>query len=785
MKAIFIILSIHFVVFFTGKSAESDTLIMQLQEIANNYYSVSPHQKVYLHTDKAVYSNRENIWIKAYVLNSVAEHPDNFSSNLYVELINPDNEVSEMHRFALKNGFAEGYITLRDTLAEGIYHIRAYTNIMRNRGLEFAFVKSIKLNNENYKYIISPKEARKNRKKIERWNQKVKLELHIHGEGGTLTNGLTNNFVFSAVNKVNDKGMYVKGKVVDENKKVIASFESNAYGMGTFKFTPEKDTKYQVLIEKKKGHYQKFPLPGRQDIGIAMQISKTNTSDYLVEVFSNIPATKDPSVKNLYFLGTANGKAFLMKRFDRSTPKITYVLDNSELSPGIIQLLVTDSKMNILAQRLILVDKENSFEFNVEPFMKDTVRYLRLKPGKQAEDMNLSLAVTTNPDAYPNSSITDEMLYVSEIGKSPTLDFNYLLTEGASWDELDVFLMMNNNYRYEWNRILKGEEPVVQYPPEKGITITGKITTEVFDIPIKQADLKMYVLEKYNDYFTTLSGDKGIFKFDNVYFTDSSLIKIVARKPSGSKNLLIHLDTDHPEIPEFSPKYYFLTTISKRNQRLYRKMKNDEAREEIRRREDELRDYYSNKIAGMPDQIIYGSELNSNYVNVLDAIKGRAAGVSVVGDQVIIRGQNTILGSTEPLYLLDDMPTDVSGIKTVPVESVERIEIYKGPSAASYGVRGANGIISVRTKRGFNIKKGEIEFEMLGYQSPKEFDSHIPVTSCDSKTVAWIPRLEFNDGAAIIELPGIPDECGTLYIRIEGIGSDGQIITSTKSVTVH
>ena len=85
------------------------------------------------------------------------------------------------------------------------------------------------------------------------------------------------------------------------------------------------------------------------------------------------------------------------------------------------------------------------------------------------------------------------------------------------------------------------------------------------------------------------------------------------------------------------------------------------------------------------------------YHNIYDMIVGRCPGVIVHGTSVTIRGTNSILGSTEPLYILDGTPID--SIDSINPNDVKSIDVLKDASATSiYGMRGANGVIIITTK---------------------------------------------------------------------------------------
>lgn len=85
------------------------------------------------------------------------------------------------------------------------------------------------------------------------------------------------------------------------------------------------------------------------------------------------------------------------------------------------------------------------------------------------------------------------------------------------------------------------------------------------------------------------------------------------------------------------------------------------------------------------------------YSNIFDYLKGRVAGVQVIGNKIIIRGVGTINGSTDPLILVDGVKTDdISYLNPIDVADVT---VLKDASSSIYGVQGANGVILITTKK--------------------------------------------------------------------------------------
>lgn len=85
-----------------------------------------------------------------------------------------------------------------------------------------------------------------------------------------------------------------------------------------------------------------------------------------------------------------------------------------------------------------------------------------------------------------------------------------------------------------------------------------------------------------------------------------------------------------------------------------------------------------------------------SYNNIFEYLRGKVAGVEVVGESIRIRGLNTATGNPDALIIVDGMETsDISGINPADVDSVE---ILKDGTAALYGARGANGVVIINLK---------------------------------------------------------------------------------------
>lgn len=93
------------------------------------------------------------------------------------------------------------------------------------------------------------------------------------------------------------------------------------------------------------------------------------------------------------------------------------------------------------------------------------------------------------------------------------------------------------------------------------------------------------------------------------------------------------------------------------------------------------------------------------YTSLADFLR-RVPGVSVrgSGDDVLIRmrGINSFNTGVTPLYVIDGQAVGTSYTQAnsmVDPRDIDYVKVLKGPEASTYGMRGANGVIEIYTKR--------------------------------------------------------------------------------------
>jgi TonB-linked SusC/RagA family outer membrane protein len=121
------------------------------------------------------------------------------------------------------------------------------------------------------------------------------------------------------------------------------------------------------------------------------------------------------------------------------------------------------------------------------------------------------------------------------------------------------------------------------------------------------------------------------------------------------------------------------------------------------------------------NQIKADDILETGSTNMVNALNGLSPGLNIVvktGQPGADDGQIFIRGNADPLILIDGVEV-VGGFSNIDPRDVESISTLKdGAATAVYGIRGANGVIIITTKRG-KMGKPKISYTSeVSYKSP-------------------------------------------------------------------
>ncbi len=136
---------------------------------------------------------------------------------------------------------------------------------------------------------------------------------------------------------------------------------------------------------------------------------------------------------------------------------------------------------------------------------------------------------------------------------------------------------------------------------------------------------------------------------------------------------------------------------------------------------------------GTAQQQLTAGEMNdTRSQNLMQQIQGKVSGVQITASgtqggstNIIIRGQNSITGNNQPLFIVDGVAVSNANrggapfgganttfdygnaLSDINPDDVETLTVLKGPNAAAlYGSRAANGVVLITTRKGDSSAAG-------------------------------------------------------------------------------
>ncbi len=721
----------------------------------SRYYHI---QKIYVHTDKDVYSTGEHIWFKVYLLDD-NHHLDTISKMAYVELISPNGALKEVRILKLKNGIGYGDITLNDTMLTGLYELRAYTNLMKNFGERFFFRKTIKIQNSNPQFSEIPEPLYLEMKFIK--SKKHKIITHTNFNSDNLIVG-TQNTIFIRTADYLNKPLVTNVKIVCGNR-TIAETQTDSLGLAKLTFTPELNCRYKLIITHS-NYTTRIKLPKPVKTGYQMSIS--DTLNFLKIKLKTIhPKTNDKNFKTLYLLAERNGKIYYLtyETIDDST---TIYVSKKKLPEGIVHFVLFNGYGKPVLDQIAFVKPVKTVHPALLIQKLDSTHYRLIIKTDTNISASLSLSVTGQSSKKQTQTIYDYLNIKSDIPEFPDTK----IPDNSSLNpEINAFRWTRYTPDFIWSQTTV-DSP--KFYVQNSLYVSGTITKLFFDIPVKHTKVRLTILNSYNDVFTTYTDKNGRFVFSGLNYPDSMYILVEAWSKRGTKNVLVNIDRYDTIPTNFKPVSNLHTKLKWKQMKLTKKDEWKPGAYTLHSNVDQV--FY------MKDYPALGNQ------NVLEFLKSRVPGYVVEDGKARFRGYSSILGKTEPLYLVDDVPVSVETVKELNIDDVERIEIIKNRAySAIYGSRGVNGVIAIYTKQGHHVIRGRWETTQPGYYTPRPF-SPLPLSELQkvqNPTYYWKPDIRLTKGKAVITF-WLPQGTSTVNLDLQGVGFNGEILSARKKISI-
>jgi TonB-linked SusC/RagA family outer membrane protein len=142
--------------------------------------------------------------------------------------------------------------------------------------------------------------------------------------------------------------------------------------------------------------------------------------------------------------------------------------------------------------------------------------------------------------------------------------------------------------------------------------------------------------------------------------------------------------------------------------------------------------------------------------NAISGLQGKVAGVQITNNgtpgkapDITIRGLGTIYGNTKPLFVVDGVWYD--DISFLNPQDIESFSILKDASStAIYGIRAANGVVLISTKRGV---KGAPVINYNGYVGVQAVTNQVKMANGTEYATAVNELAALNNGAPVFSDP--------------------------------
>jgi len=743
------------------------SMINSFQDYAANH----PVEKIYLHLDKPYYAAGEYMYFRAYLTDADLNPENTKSGIIYVELSDSKKNLvkrvllySEQHEFA-------GQIQIPDSLPSANYHLRAYTNYMRNAGEDYFYHRDIYIGNTTgQKQEITPEKA-------------FDYQVKFFPEGGQLLSELSCKVCFKALG--NDGfGTDITGVLSDSEGKELLKFNSTHLGMGSFSFIPEKGKTYKIKVQSN-GISKEYTLPSATE-GLALSARQDDKS-----IFLTIHSTNDKP-DSIYIIGQSrNAVCYALNGYiENHDQKIR--IDKTKFPTGIAQFMLFKEGKPV-SERLIFINRKDDLQIKIIPDKasyedreKAMVRILVSDAEGNPLTGSFSLSVTddrTVKTSVSEQNIKGSLLLAEDLkGYIESPGWYFAGEESERAEALDNLLCTQGWTRFVWDKLTASTTANV-YPVESEFQITGKVTN-LIGKPVKNGSVILFGRENTPGKATT--DENGRFGFYGFDCPDTAIFLLQCRTKRDSKTFIgFKLDSVNKKAP--------INTFPLN----YRENKKDD--NILASYTEQTGRQLKNRVIYLPEVTVKAKKIQDREIisfgsyrytgKILDKpypIKHTLQFLSVPGQRGSIAESNKLQSSlydVDGLRMYADEFDDLYA--SLPSDMFESVEVLRPEAAIPfYGRDGFNGAYRIKTKRfTIDFKMPDASIQVVspeGYCIRKEFyvpAYNKPEVKQDSTpdfrtTIYWNPviRTEQNGRAEINFYTG--DDTGSYSYTLEGIGNN-------------
>jgi hypothetical protein len=794
---------ISLILYFSAFSAYAQVIDTSLVESFNKHAITLPVEKLYLHIDKPYYAAGEYIYLKAYLTTIHLEQEPVNSGIVYVELIDNKKQVVKRTLLYSKEKEFVGQILLPDTIAPANYHLRAYTNWMRNTNEDYYFHRSIAIGNN----LIEREED---------IQIKPDFDVSFFPEGGHLLSGIENKIAFKAL-KNDGLGTDISGKVIDSSGSEVINFSSAHLGMGAFLFTPKEGVAYKAIVESK-GVFKEFNLPEPKD---GLSLSMTQSAD---SIFMKIKSTAKRSERITIIAQSRHTTCYALRGIFRGDEE-RIAISKEKFPTGIAQFTLFKDDLPV-SERLIFVDKDEKLNIEIIP---DKQKYA------DREQVNLLIKATTH-EGHPvkgdfSLSVTDDKVVTPTIesynikgallldsdlkGYIENPGWYFFSKEAKRKEALDILLCTQGWSRFIWEDVKTIKQPNIIYPVEEEFSIKGTLVNGIGK-PVRKGSVTLLTNVKGLIPDAAETDERGRFGFWGYDCPDTAIFVLQGRNRRNHRLFMeVKLDPPTPPTPTTSFPLLHLSASSLSPENVITK---NETKQEEYIRQTVLQRRYENNMwhIDLPEiEINTVRNKESQRRKIWNGMTGYEIGRESITDHMpmsssvrkmpkglTIEGRRPIIIPPEPdfvnILIVDGTQIDFNEYwryyEKLPGSMFETLEIVSGTGRSIYGARGGSRgfsvedflIIKIEMRKyadflnsidvatpglivhqpeGYSVRK---EFYMPAYDKPEVKQNPTPDLRT---TIYWQPVIRTNDqGEAKVSFY-TADQKETYTYIVEGIGN--------------
>jgi len=755
-------------------------------ESLSKHATANAPQKIFMHLDNLEYFAGETIWFKGYLVDGITNQPDASSANVYVELWDIQGELVKSLIAQPDAGSFYGEFLIEENIPDGNYMIRAYTDRMLKQPDYVWF--------HHYFYILNPEFAHRIDNSTRRFNRNFNRQLDrlreeylvsFYPEGGNLLDGFRSLVAIKVID-VTGRGYKAEGEIIDSNGSVLTTFSTNKNGLGSFELMPLSGNHYYANIRIKDGDFKRISLPEVLTDGFSMSARLLN--EETLELVINATGTGKQAGKVL-LMSHNRGNVIVYEPDLEIEKTLVKQFSLKDFPTGIAHFALYSDDETPQTERLVFVNHHDQIFFDMRASAmrigEDTAINIEILPIDLDDrpvkgEFSLAVQFAEQMDRSYDENIFSYLLLSGDLtGMIQNPGYYFDFSQQDIEKEIDILLLAYDRQWINWQRLNKSSLHDNEYYPRYGISIEGSAYDPLTSRGISDSDIILRLVADHDKSFSTMTDSDGGFSFESLPIVDSVLVEILVLDDSEGEiapDVSLENIISGGDAPEMLPlKPNVLTRHQKVTER------GSDWRRIRPERQTRDREVVRSSPYGNPDQVI-SPDRNITYSSIIDLLRDRSTGLSFSPDgNIVIRGPSSIGFQAPPLYIVDGVESQ-GAFESLDVRDVERIEIFKGGSAAVFGARGVNGALVAYTRRGEVLEQvtSENQFLIGGLHAPAEFILDMDFVSQEPDpqrpiTLHWQPKLQMEeDGVGSFRF--FPHKSSGQYrIVIQGIGENGKI----------